>query len=326
MHLPDHILTLIIRHLSKQSSGADEAALQDWLAEDPAHKHAFDRVQRIWQNSENPLRYKIDVEAQWERFQQRHFSDINMQKHREAPRSGKVIWRYAAAVLLLLSVGISSLWFSGSTQYKTAAHERLLVHLGDGSELMLSENTRLSVPRTFNWFGRTLSLEGEALFQVAKNPEKPFEVFGPKTTTRVLGTAFRLRASETENSIVLSEGKVAYWANNGQDTLLLSPGQAATFEHNTLRKAFTETKNPDAWLTGSYTFENESLFNVLAALQDYYGFNLDVHELEAEVYCRFSGSFYQQTQKEAIEELALAMGMKYYWQANTLHLQKLNCK
>ena len=59
---------------------------------------------------------------------------------------------------------------------------------------VLKENTTLSYPEQFTGDKRIVKLKGEAFFDVAKNPHKAFVIQTKATTTKVLGTSFKLSA------------------------------------------------------------------------------------------------------------------------------------
>ncbi len=270
------------------------------------------------------------MEAQWELFRSKHFASATDTNTVATPltkvHSTKQQWmKYAAALLLFIGLGGALFWFQGSTHYQTAAGERLRISLADGSSITLTENTQLSVPRTFNWFSRSLSLDGEALFQVAKNPDKAFRIKGPLTHTQVLGTAFRLKATSTQNQLAVSEGKVAYWIPNTADSTVLVKGDAARVEANKITKTSLTAANADSWISGNFTFNRTPLHRVLTIVQDYYAFSLHAPKKLNGLACDFTGNFNGEERDEVLQELALAMNMRFYWNENTLMVEDVTC-
>jgi len=84
------------------------------------------------------------------------------------------------------------------------------IQLEDGSRITLNTDSRLSVEYRRDLRQVTL-LRGEAYFEVAKNPDRPFTVVGPKVQARAVGTAYsvRLADGETPMQIRVLEGRVA---------------------------------------------------------------------------------------------------------------------
>src|SRR5690606_18195659 len=85
--------------------------------------------------------------------------------------------------------------------------ERLAVPLDDGSLLTLNTDTRAVVRYRDGIRGVTLQ-KGQALFEVAKDPSRPFVVTAGQRTVTALGTAFDVRLSESRFEVTMLEGRV----------------------------------------------------------------------------------------------------------------------
>ncbi len=140
-----------------------------------------------------------------------------------------ISWTAAAAAILLLIGGAWTFWGPSSTKpiTFTAFHPetdtvrwlhrqngkaiRAVLELADGSKIWLNADSKLSYPEQFSAHSREVFLTGEAFFQVASSPQKPFIVHLNKGTIRVLGTSFNVRAYENEPvQTSVSTGKVAF--------------------------------------------------------------------------------------------------------------------
>lgn len=84
-----------------------------------------------------------------------------------------------------------------------------LVFLPDGSKVTLVKGSRISYSRLMNGKKRKVCLSGEAFFDIAKNPEKPFYIYTQNMVIKVLGTSFRVRASAGKESVIVKTGKVS---------------------------------------------------------------------------------------------------------------------
>ncbi len=325
MNINDEIMQLIIRHLSNKSSGADDLALEAWLSERPENQLEFEKIKKVWETSASTIATPIDVNAEWEKFRSKHFAKEVVEPKVIRMPFGK--WaNYAAAAVILIGLFVGVRHFNSSENYSTGAGERLMVSLEDGSEIILSENSTLEVSRGFNKNKRAVKLDGEGFFTVAKNPAKPFEIEGAQTTTKVLGTAFQLIASENKNLINVSEGRVAYWSATESDTLILTKGERGSYTNRNLVEELINDKNFDSWKTGRFSFENQHITYVLEALQDYYVFNISNLSDYKNSNCRFSGKFENQELEDVLEELALTMGMDYSFEKSVMHINKFYCE
>lgn len=214
---------------SRVRSGAmsdiDEAALEDWLDADPANQSAYDAVERTWHALEL-VRLHPRVMAMRDAVPVRsRFSFARL------PPSNLIAASIAALFVGLVSIGVlttstptppaspppaASVASAPSARadgqfashvYRTGAHERAVITLPDGSEVLLSENASL---RTIPDIGRrSLRLEqGRAFFRVAKDTTHPFVVEAEGRTITAVGTAFEVVIDKRGLAVTLVEGRV----------------------------------------------------------------------------------------------------------------------
>ncbi len=162
-----------------------------------------------------------------------------------APLSGN---RWMAAALLLIALGLW--WYGlGSRQAvappPASAHNSMsadtsgllsryagkqLVHLPDGSTVLLNENSELIIdPGTFGIDNRDVQLKGEGFFDVRPDPSRVFRVRAGEVLTTVLGTAFNVRCvpGSNEVKVTVTRGKVKV-SDSRRTYDLLSPDQEIT--------------------------------------------------------------------------------------------------
>lgn len=89
-----------------------------------------------------------------------------------------------------------------------------IIVLQDGSKVTLQPNSSVSYPEIFDGKDRNVQLEGEAFFEVKRNPKQPFLVHFNNLTVKVLGTSFNIRAFKREESVrvTVKTGRVAVLA------------------------------------------------------------------------------------------------------------------
>lgn len=145
--------------------------------------------------------------------------------------------------------------------------------LSDGTKVWLNSATELKYPVKFIGGERVVHIRGEAYFEVAHNPHKPFVVkTGNQMEVKVLGTHFNVSAYEEDETIAttLAEGKVL--VTDGKHAMGLIPNQQAVFEKTTGQ--FTR-RDVDAypyfsWKDGKFIFENETLENIMERVSRWY--------------------------------------------------------
>jgi ferric-dicitrate binding protein FerR (iron transport regulator) len=113
--------------------------------------------------------------------------------------------------------------------------------LSDGSIVWLKGNSKLTYPIKFKGDLRNVDLDGEALFEVAKDPKHPFVIHCGVLTTRVLGTSFNIKQVSNKIEVNVLTGRVFLSSvNAGAITLL--PHQKAVYSE--LKKVITKEVHP----------------------------------------------------------------------------------
>ncbi len=131
----------------------------------------------------------------------------------------------------------------------------LKIELEDGSFVILEKNSKLTYPNHFGNYERKVILSGDAFFEIAKNPTKPFYVYANEVITKVLGTSFRIQAFDDDKKVIVKvkTGRVSVFNQrelnlNDQETdaLILLPNQQAIYSRNTenLNKRLVEEPIP----------------------------------------------------------------------------------
>ena len=162
-------------------------------------------------------------------------------------------------------------------EYASAVGKRRTVELSDGSTITLNTNSEVAV--NFTEGARLIHLvRGQALFDVAHNPQKPFMVFAAGRRVTALGTVFEVRAEPRRMQVVLARGSVVIdgasqlenSANaKGSAPALLTPGQAFIAEGGRQRVVSIDVKRELLWRSGFVEFDDESLAHAVAEINRY---------------------------------------------------------
>lgn len=181
---------------------------------------------------------------------------------------------YAAAILLLLGLhrwlprmgNRQPVWLTATT--KDGEIKR--VTLPDSTAVVLNARSAiryLPSPDTI----REVFLEGEAYFDVRRNESKPFVVRSGALSTRVLGTAFNVRAypGETQQLGVVS-GKIQVSSPQGK-TLVMTQGDQVTYDATaTFNSIVADPQQMSSWQKGIIDMNNLTLHQVAAILERWY--------------------------------------------------------
>ncbi|UYQ94133.1 FecR domain-containing protein [Chitinophaga horti] len=142
--------------------------------------------------------------------------------------------------------------------------------LPDGSLVWLNAKSSIRYPTAFTGANRTVEVNGEAYFEVAKNAARPFRVQLKNATVEVLGTHFNLNAYDDEPSVraTLLEGSIR--AVKGTEGVVLQPGQQADIETSIRVKENINTNQVVAWKDGTFNFDQLGVEEVMRQLSRWY--------------------------------------------------------
>lgn len=171
---------------------------------------------------------------------------------------------------------------SGNLSYNTLSVPKggtYHLTLSDGSAVWLNSASSITFPVYFQGNERTVSIRGEAYFEVAKNKHKPFLVRSGDQTVQVLGTHFNVQAYDNGPSVTtLLEGSVKVLKKNSQT--LLRPGQAASGNNNSDMITITDVNPADAiaWKQGYFKFNNENLESIMNKIARWYDLDINFRD------------------------------------------------
>ncbi|MCZ4695589.1 FecR family protein [Ancylomarina euxinus] len=147
------------------------------------------------------------------------------------------------------------------------------VQLSDGTKVWMNSESSLKFKSKFTGQQRVVDLVGEAYFEVAKNPNKPFIVRTANTYVKVLGTKFNIKAyaDEAYTYTTLKEGKVKLIMDDKQQ--VMAPNEQVVFDKtkHQYTKRRVDASIYSAWTEGQFVFKDERLEDILNSLSRWYG-------------------------------------------------------
>ncbi len=144
--------------------------------------------------------------------------------------------------------------------------------LADGTQVWLNSGSALHYPIRFEGKERRVKMEGEAYFEVAKNPDLPFIVEGGGVEIQVTGTAFNVKAYPEEQAIVTTLVNGGVNLTKGTQHLALTPGFQASFNRTTddVQVNRVNTALYTSWKDGLFEFVNMPLNEICRQLGRWY--------------------------------------------------------
>lgn len=199
------------------------------------------------------------------------------------------------------------------------------VRLADGTLVYLNSATRMKYPVKFDEKERKVYLSGEAYFEVAKDPERPFFVEMEGVEVRVYGTSFNVNTHQEGNiQTVLVKGSIGVKVLSSGMESMIRPGQMAEFKQGNTK---VDVKDVNVavytdWKDGIFRFENQRLEDILTVLSNWY--DVDVFYQTASVKeLHFSG--YMERYKDVsviLEAITLSTGVTFSIQGKTIIVSK----
>lgn len=215
----------------------------------------------------------------------------------------KYVIRIAAVFAI---VALSYVFWQGmDTDVNTAIAEKTQVFLPDTSEVALNADSFLTYNEQDWRNARTLRLEGEAYFKVAKG--SAFVVETDLGDVTVLGTQFNVFARGQQLKVSCFEGVVS--VSLDQQVVTLKAGEALEFTKGSSLKNLTTSLSAPRWLQHESSFENAPLSEVLDELEHYYSVQLEVKDIDLKK--RFTGSFTHQDLDIALQSICTPLQMTY---------------
>ncbi len=201
------------------------------------------------------------------------------------------------------------------------------VTLSDGTKIYLNSGTTLRYPEQFALDNRSVSINGEAYFEVAKMVNKPFIVNSSDLKIQVLGTSFNISAyqDDQETLVTLVEGKVNAQSLDGENIINLVPGQLATKNKNNSSIAIRDvnTKFYKDWIEGRLFFDDEPLEQIANKLDRWFNVKISFDDERLKSH-RFTGTILKNKPVDQImQALQMLAPIRFKHEINTTGKDKI---
>lgn len=311
---------LFEKYIRKEASAEEEQLLLSLLRQDKEIDHFLeDKIK----NSDQYL----DKETEQRIYKRIRAGKSQGKKPFVAAVSFRKAMQWAAMIILpllsaLMVYFLTSDPLSGENVTITAPKgEKANITLADGSLVWINSGSTLTYHNDFNRKKRELFLDGEAYFEVAKDPKRPFIVHTRDMDIEALGTAFNVRAylEEKHVSTILLKGKIKVDAQGQQR--VLTENQRVVIDKSTLTFSTDKVFAADfiQWKDGNLYFENSSFDEIALTLSRV--FNVEIRFVSERLRSmRFSGTLGNSSIRNALDILSLTSSMHYEMNGTVIEL------
>jgi len=323
----------LINYLTRGEHTSDYKEVKKWLAAPENEIQAREMLGSVW--AENRISLKKGVPDFNKMLSEIHHQiNISRQGNKallskpRTPKDVPLYYRIAAILILplLIASGIMfvSIYNSRTDSSRYAEKElvtkpgtRMKIQLEDGTTVWLNDGTRLRYPEKFASNERHVFVDGEAYFEVASNPEKPFVVENPMVNTVVTGTSFNIRGYSSDHyfEVTLSEGKIRLEKDHRDINML--PGQQVQYNHAD-GQFFTRNVDPaiySSWIDGRLIMKDELFPVAMLKLSRWYNAEIIIQDKELEDF-KLTATLENEKIDQTLEHMTFALPVKYRIEKN----------
>lgn len=256
--IDEHALNWVVKQASGSFDAEEQRAFEAWYDSNTRNQGAYLRAQAIWHSLD-----KTTIQQNLRPSVPGAIAGPPIRGVVKPTRRRLLIGGGSAAIAAGLAGAVVFSKLTSNTMLSTATGEIRKVPLADRTMASLNSGTQMQVRMTPR-LRRVVLVEGEALFEVAKNPERPFVVEAGDIRVRAVGTAFSVRRHDLGADVFVTEGVVETWSDRGSaGRQRLSAGQVAFVPNDagTIRVSTApgQIERRLAWRDGKVILENETL-------------------------------------------------------------------
>ena len=283
---------ILAKYLSGEMTGEEAAAFEEEIAVSDVDNTNIEKLKKQWSAmNESRAAKSPHTRAAWDKLHDRLREENLIPAQPAASSAGFVypVLKIAAALLFLLGIA-AVVYFSVNrkqavemVQLNTGAGDNTLVKtLADGSVIYIAQNSLFSFPEAFKPGSRNVELKGEAFFDIASNPSKPFIIETDRALIEVLGTAFNVK-TQTGNGfeLMVNRGKVKVTLKTDRlkSELVVAGEKISTVQNILVKSKFPANETP-AWYKQRMHFKDEPLRQIINVLNRNFNTNFVLADSE----------------------------------------------
>lgn len=331
---------LLITYLTGSATDDERRRARAWINENADHQRHFDELKDYYEISkvvQRPTPYR--KEDAWQKvkagyYKARYLEEQSVKNNLRRWSDWRLVAAVAAVAIIALFIGALGYRIGFQPEVQVVYQEtttpksgRSMVVLADGTKVWLNASSRLRYPSQFEDGIRKVELQGEAYFEVSKNPHRAFVVKTSHLDVKVLGTKFNLKSFADDDQVeaTLLEGKVKIenLQSGSLKSVELKPHQQLVL--NKLQKTAALLSNVDvsestSWLEGGLQFKQSTIAEVVKVLERNFNVRFVIRS-EKLKRRKFTGSFKNnESLDEILKVVKIATSINYRIDHNLVYL------
>lgn len=321
---------LLIKYLAGEASPEEAIAVDEWMERSPDNDRLIRQYLQLWSHAGKEGAYIApDLQQELGRL---NIDIPPVEKQDKIKLLRTLFTRRAIAAIFILALGAALLvflrpWETANDPARvslSALHDIRYDTLTDNSVTVLTPGSRLEHAASFDDQDRTVELQGEGYFSVARNAGQPFIVHTPAVSIKVIGTAFNVSTTKDSVTVQVNNGAVLFF--NSVDSVIVKGGMQGVYRVDTQNFLVTKLENGNdyAYATKILRFQATRLESVVRALEKAYNVKI-VLENKKLADCTITTAFTGMPLQYVMEVIAASLSIQYRMDGSTIYLQGNEC-
>ncbi len=317
----------LIKYFNCQTTEKEEQEIFDWLADDPdgSHQEIYHSTRMIWSGlALHAPESAVEIPA--------------FEKKRKRTGGWKYVFRTVSGIAAAILLVAGTVFFTKNRTQEDFSSRTLVASvpvgqtfelvLEDGTSMFMNSGTKVEYPALFSKDCRKVKvLQGEVLFDVTKDEERPFIVETFTSEIKVLGTKFNVAVEPEKEycSTALLRGRVQIESRYQEESVILDPNMVASFDHGRMTVSrFSDQSAVTDWTKGLIDLQDIRFEDLMKKYEKVFNVKIVIEREQVPEISYTRGKIrVSDGVGHAMEVLQMASDFQYYrdFETNTIYIR-----
>ena len=315
----------LTNYLAGECTPVERLEIEVLIQSDTEVESTYNELKQVWDNATPQLvADAYNVDSAWENVRN-HINKkpvvaVN-QKSIKKPIVRLVRYAASIAAVFLLAFTVYQVFYNKTVTTINFASGNTVssdLLLADGSKVVLNAGSEVKYPEKFGSNGREVYFWGEAFFEIAPDPARPFVIETGDARIKVLGTSFNVKAYPESGitEVVVNSGTVLFYHVDENNSILgqiiLKMGEKGIYNRTThkLAKIANDDINFISWKTGVLVFNETPLDEVMDVIGDKYDVKFHTENVKLSQ-LKLTATFDNESLDSVLEVLSLVHKLQF---------------